>query len=646
MKALKRWIALGLMLSILLAFPVVASAASGTCGANLSWSLDNSGTLTISGKGAMTDFEYGQAPWNSNLQAIKKVIINSGVTTIGTNAFADHANLTAVTIPNTLTHIGTAAFAYCEKLSSITFPGSVVSIGETAFAFTGLINVTIPYTVNQIGTLAFAACRNLRSITVENGNLYYTSDSRGVLFNRNRTTILQAPGAIIDRYAIPETVNTIVSGAFAACANLKEVVIPAATTSIGEYVFELCAKLQKITVAQNNPNYSSDSRGVLFNKNKTKLLQAPGGLAGHYTVPTSVKTIGEIAFEGCNQLTSLTVPSTVAEIGYGAFSYCQNLASATVAATKIGDYAFYECDKLKALTITQGTQSIGECAFEGCGNLVSVEIPKSLTKVENSAFADCTKLVSVFYAGKTTEKNSITNAGDNGALFNAAWHYEVKALEGAYDAYYCGACKKCFFLDGVESFFTDVHTQSWQFAFVTYVTEKNLMVGAGKDAYGRITFNPDRAISREEFVQVLYNATGKPTVNLPNPYPDVKDNGWYKNAVLWAKENNIANGLGNGTFGVGNNISRQDLALMLYKYASLKGYDLTATEGKINEYADGNLVSVYAKEAMNWAVTNGILNGKGTSGKPLSTFRLDPTGTATRAECATMLKNFIESFGL
>lgn len=86
--------------------------------------------------------------------------------------------------------------------------------------------------------------------------------------------------------------------------------------------------------------------------------------------------------------------------------------------------------------------------------------------------------------------------------------------------------------------------------------------------------------------------------------------------------------------------------MMLYKYAKLNAYSLEANEDKINQYADGSQVAGYAKTAMNWAVKNGILSGKGTLGEDISTFRLDPTGTATRAECAAMLKNFMDAFGV
>lgn len=195
-----------------------------------------------------------------------------------------------------------------------------------------------------------------------------------------------------------------------------------------------------------------------------------------------------------------------------------------------------------------------------------------------------------------------------------------------------------------ESVFADISASGWQYTYAKYAYDNGLMTGKGQDAEGKVKFDPNTAIPREEFVQVLYNASGKPDVSIENNYSDVK-NAWYKNAVLWAKENNIANGKVDGTFGVSESIRRQDLALMLYKYAGLKGYDLTANANECEKYADGNKVSNYAQNAMDWAITKGIMSGKGNKGEDISTFRLDPAGTATRAECAAMLKNFQDVYG-
>ncbi len=199
--------------------------------------------------------------------------------------------------------------------------------------------------------------------------------------------------------------------------------------------------------------------------------------------------------------------------------------------------------------------------------------------------------------------------------------------------------------DASHAIFKDVDAAGWQFAAAKYVFERGLMTGKGTDASGRVKFDPNSRLTREEFVQVLYNSEDRPSVTIANKFPDVK-NDWYKNAVLWANETGVVMGMGNGKFGIGKNITRQDLAVMLYRYAQMKGYSLYAEEGRIDVFADGNLVSDYAETAMNWAVTNTILGGKGTAGADISTFRLDPLGNATRAECAVMLKNFMTTFEL
>ncbi len=196
-----------------------------------------------------------------------------------------------------------------------------------------------------------------------------------------------------------------------------------------------------------------------------------------------------------------------------------------------------------------------------------------------------------------------------------------------------------------KSFFQDVSTDSWQFTAAKYAVDNDLMAGKGIDLYDQVIFDPNSPITREEFAQVLYNAEDKPPVGSEKEFPDVASDGWYKNAVLWAYENNIASGMGDGSFGVGKDITRQDLAVMLCKYAAQMGYSTSAEEGKIHQFADGDQVTGYAEQAMDWAVTNGILSGKGNAGADISTFRLDPAGTATRAECAAMLKNFMTVFG-
>jgi len=215
-------------------------------------------------------------------------------------------------IPDSVTSIGDSAFHLCDSLTSVVIPNSVTSIG--GFAFSGcssLTSVTIPDSVTSIGNSAFRSCASLIGIWVNENNVYYSSDDSGVLFNKEKTILLQAPGGISGSYMIPDSVTGVAHSAFLSCASL-----------IG------------IWVNENNVNYSSDNSGVLFNKEKTILLQAPGGISGSYMIPDGVITIWEYVFSNCNSLTSVTIPDSVTSMGMHAFSNCDSLTTVYYSGTK------------------------------------------------------------------------------------------------------------------------------------------------------------------------------------------------------------------------------------------------------------------------------------------------------------------------
>jgi len=182
----------------------------------------------------------------------------------------------------------------------------------------------------------------------------------------------------------------------------------------------------------------------------------------------------------------------------------------------------------------------------------------------------------------------------------------------------------------------DVAAGSWQYEFAQYAYEKGIMTGKGYDASGNIIFDPDGALTREQFAQILYNKEGNPSIVYSGLFVDVKPNKWYASAVLWAAEQKIVSGYGNGVFGVEDNITREQLAVMLYQYAEIKGYDVSV-RASLGAFTDAYKCSYWAEEQIRWAVANGIMSGKGET--------LDPLGGATRAECAAMLKNFMDKFG-
>lgn len=183
----------------------------------------------------------------------------------------------------------------------------------------------------------------------------------------------------------------------------------------------------------------------------------------------------------------------------------------------------------------------------------------------------------------------------------------------------------------VVDIFMDIDADDWFVPDVQFVYNREIMIGKTKDI-----FDPTGLLLREEFVQALYNHQGKPSVSGTNPYPDVNEDAWYYNAVIWAKQNDIANGYGNGNFGVGDPITREQFALMLYKYAGLCGYDQTALAGKSSSYNDSSKISSWAKTAMDWVLTQDLLN--------CSDNKLDPQGNTTRAECAHSLKKLFERY--
>ena len=288
--------ALSLVLSVLLVLgvlPLVALPAraaivdSGTCGAedsgsNLTWTLDDAGTLTVSGTGTMENYYYGSsyhnyyttAPWGRsvyNAQRVNAVVIQSGVTSIGDDAFSYCTRLTSVTIPDSVTSIGVLAFSDCTGLTSVTIPDSVTRIGNGAFSgCTGLTSVTIPDSVTDIGFFAFNNCVGLTSVT------------------------------------IPDSVTDIGFFAFNNCVGLTSVTIPDSVTSIpGEGAFRGCTGLTSVTI------------------------------------PDSVTSIGYSAFEGCAGLTSVTIPDSVTSIWPFAFYGCTGLKDVYYSGSKTQWEAIY-----------------------------------------------------------------------------------------------------------------------------------------------------------------------------------------------------------------------------------------------------------------------------------------------------------------
>ena len=418
-----------------------ASVESGTCGENVNWTLDADGTLTISGTGAMANYniddDYAiRAPWYGSL--VKTVIIKNGVTSIGDYAFHNSRYLTSVTIPASVTSIGNHAFHNCPSLTSVTIPASVTSIGISVFnGCESLTSVTIPNGVTSIGGWMFYGCSSLTRVT------------------------------------IPNSVTSIGNSVFEDCTSLTSVTIPNSVTSIGYSAFSGCSALTDVyydgygidwlalgrhseisnsaTVhfkdnlydkgtCGTNVNWVMTGDGTLTISGKGRIsnydynnsapwakcsayikcvvikpgVRGIGDYAFHdcssltsVTIPNSVTIIGSSAFYGCSSLTSVTIPNSVTSIEICTFSSCTSLTHVTIpnSVTSIGVLAFEYCKSLTSVTIPNSVTSIGVLAFKGCTSLKSVTIPNSVTSIEYYAFEDCSSLTRV------TIPNSVTSIG-------------------------------------------------------------------------------------------------------------------------------------------------------------------------------------------------------------------------------------------
>ncbi len=181
----------------------------------------------------------------------------------------------------------------------------------------------------------------------------------------------------------------------------------------------------------------------------------------------------------------------------------------------------------------------------------------------------------------------------------------------------------------------DVPEDSWQYEPAQYAYQHGIMAGKGLDANGNIIFAPDEQLTREQFAQVLYNLEGQAEVEYEELFSDLEDGKWYTSAVVWAAKEGIVSGYEGGKYGVGDVITREQMAVMLYNYAQYKGYPTDKT-ASFDQFADADEISDWAVTQLQWAVGNGVMNGKGGI--------LEPGESALRAECAAMLQNFMELF--
>lgn len=302
------------------------------------------------------------------------------VTTIGENSFYGCSSLTSVIIPLSVTSIGDYAFNFCTSLTAITIPENVTSIGWGAFlSCHNLTSITIPNGITSIGGCTFQDCYELTSITIPNS---VTSIGRQAFHRCLRLTSI----------IIPDGVTTIDDNAFSYCSTLTSIVIPESVTNIGALVFSGCS-LVSIVVDPANLFYDSRNNCNAIVETSSNTLHT-GCMST--VIPESITSIGDYAFSGCSDLTSIIIPESVSSIGSQAFSGC-SLTTIKIPSgvTSIKAWTFLNCSNLTSIIIPQSVTSINNQAFSGCSSLTDIIIPAGVTSIGDFAFMSCSGLISI-----------------------------------------------------------------------------------------------------------------------------------------------------------------------------------------------------------------------------------------------------------
>ena len=323
-------------------------------------------------------------------RSLTNVKISSGLKSIEEHAFSGCSGLTNINIPSSVTSLGDGAFSFCKGLTSINIPSSVTNIGKLAFLECEcLTSIKIPSSVTNIGSSAFLHCKGLTSINVSRDNKFYSSD-KGILYDKNKTTLI----------CIPEGKN-------------GSIVIPSSVTHINSFAFNNCRELTSINVSRDNSNYSSED-GILYDKNKTALICAPKGKKGNIKIPSGVTSIEKEAFSYCRYVTNIKIPFGVTSIGEWAFRCC-SLTTIEIpsSVTSIGECAFWVCTDLTSIDIPSSVTSIGKQAFSSCNGLTSINIPSSVTSIGNEAFNDCIVLTNI-----NVSRDNMYYSSEEGILYD------------------------------------------------------------------------------------------------------------------------------------------------------------------------------------------------------------------------------------
>ena len=693
------------------------AATEGDFGVNncLHWKVTStftSKTLTITGSGAMPDFDFPNgnlAPWwnyealgmltsfgNFKLEGeLKKVVIKDGVTNVSNYALFFLPAATQVTLPESVTSIGRYGIAMCSKLTGLSIPKGVTGIGDFGLAGNGLTAVTLPDGLQSLGRGAFDTCTSLTNTT------------------------------------LPAAITAVPGKCFADCTKLLNVKYAGTVTAIGDLAFESCKAL---TAAPIPETVTAIDKAAFTGC--TALTDV--------TIPAGVSTIPEDCFRGCTALADIDLPGTVTSVGHNAFTGCTALkdvrcygaapavepgnseahsfepATVTVHYNPAMNWTLDADGKWQGYTVsdkgacthtdydttertvpaTCGEAGRVDTICSNCGEVISTrELPPTGAHdwddgTVTTAPTETTPGVRTFTCRGCDQTRTETIPATGAHDYRFTKTVDPTCTDGGYDLYTCSGCgatERRNLTDaaghkwdggtvttaptettpGVRTFTCTVCSQTrteaipatgastctggpscpsyglhdvagpdyWAHKGIDYCVRNRLMSGVGAG-----TFSPDTACTRAQIVKILYNLSGNQTdySYYYLPFTDVAPGAWYYNAVAWAYCNDVTSGTSATTFTPNAAITRQQLVTFLYRYTVKYAPEFTGNAAPISAFPDAGSVANWAYAAMSWAVGNGLIKGNAHDN---GLDYLDPNGSATRAQTATIIMRYCQLIG-
>lgn len=366
----------------------------------LTWTLDDEGTLTISGEGDMVTYTM-ESKWPT----VKTVNIEAGVTSVDSDAFKGCKNLETVTIADSVTVIDLQAFYNCSALKSVVMPEQLTKIGQSAFyGCTSLKEITIPENVATINCMAFYNCTALEKMYWNAKSVELSSEGQDTFEN------LGSAGKGVE-LVFGDTVQKIPDNMmkYSDNVNIKSITIGENVTTVGYNAFRGCTKVEKVywnainVTDSDSTGYTGSECGgmdAIFGDNVETIPYNCFSHAGlkSVTIGKNVTEIGKYAFSGNGGLTTVSLPDSVTTIGDYAFQNCSGLTK--VSANKISDigiYSFSGCTALKTIDFIMNAESIGSSAFSGCTALTKISVSNKLKNVDSSAFYGCSNIKEIYW---------------------------------------------------------------------------------------------------------------------------------------------------------------------------------------------------------------------------------------------------------